>query len=412
MEEKKHEDYPFLQETIKDEVKDARKTGRFVLSWVLRGLILGSIASLVFAVSKPLIDKYYGGDAREIKLAEEIEAEPGEDPGADTSEEAPVTSEEDITQKKNKIANQTFQSLVTIYGIKPGESWSVEAEQRNTVSGVILGENSEDILIFASVSVMRKTTDLRVTFVDGSTYKGFLKMRDGVTEMGIFTVRKDDMEESTKSAIAIAKLGSSKQTKRGEEVILAGNPFGYSEGVGFGIISAIGESTDLYDGTYSLLHTDILTTKEGTGVMVNMSGEIIGLLAPRFYPENTKTEVTGFGITDIKGRAEKLLNMQNVPYIGIVGAVTTEEMVAAKVPEGVYVGHVGIDSPAMHAGIQKGDVLQKIGKTEIKEFADYTNALLKVKPGKNVVIEGARLGQGGEYVSIEYTVTVGTKETK
>ncbi|MGF7012225.1 serine protease Do [Lachnospiraceae bacterium PF1-21] len=412
MEEKKHEDYPFLQETIKDEVKDARKTGRFVLSWVLRGLILGSIASLVFAVSKPLIDKYYGGDAREIKLAEEIEAEPGEDPGADTSEEAPVTSEEDLTQKKNKIANQTFQSLVTIYGIKPGESWSVEAEQRNTVSGVILGENSEDILIFASVSVMRKTTDLRVTFVDGSTYKGFLKMRDGVTEMGIFTVRKDDMEESTKSAIAIAKLGSSKQTQRGEEVILAGNPFGYSEGVGFGIISAIGESTDLYDGTYSLLHTDILTTKEGTGVMVNMSGEIIGLLAPRFYPENTKTEVTGFGITDIKGRAEKLLNMQNVPYIGIVGAVTTEEMVAAKVPEGVYVGHVGIDSPAMHAGIQKGDVLQKIGKTEIKEFADYTNALLKVKPGKNVVIEGARLGQGGEYVSIEYTVTVGTKETK
>ena len=72
-------------------------------------------------------------------------------------------------------------------------------------------------------------------------------------------------------------------------------------------------SAEFADGQYRLICTDIAGARNGSGVIVNLKGEIIGIIDQSISEEDSMNLVTGFGISDIKEMMQFLLNGQGVP---------------------------------------------------------------------------------------------------
>ena len=188
-----------------------------------------------------------------------------------------------------------------------------------------------------------------------------------------------------------------------------GKPFGYAGAVGFGTIASSRNELDGDDGSYPLLCTDIGAAEDGTGVIINLSGEVVGIIDQGISGNSSKEMVTGYGISGLKSEIELLSNGQAVPYIGIRGLDVTEEIEAQGIPEGVYVRTVETDSPAMAAGIQSGDIITEAAGKKITSLSAYQSVLRDQKSGSKIRLKGQRQGSGG-YVDISFDVTVGSKE--
>ena len=84
------------------------------------------------------------------------------------------------------------------------------------------------------------------------------------------------------------------------------------------------------------------------------------------------------------------------------------------IPQGVYVKEVDAGSPAMAAGIQSGDIITNIADTDIINLLGYHNTLMKQNVGDKILVRGKRQGTGGEtggeYMDIDFGVTVGYKQ--
>ena len=65
------------------------------------------------------------------------------------------------------------------------------------------------------------------------------------------------------------------------------------------------------------------------------------------------------------------------------------------IPKGVYIKEVEMDSPAMNAGLQSGDVIQKIDDKDITTDGSYTDAVLGLTPGETYSVVFMREGSNG-----------------
>ena len=79
---------------------------------------------------------------------------------------------------------------------------------------------------------------------------------------------------------------------------------------------------------------------------------------------------------------------------------------AQGIPMGLYVNEVKVDSPAMKAGIQSGDIITLVGETVVSTMKDYRKAVIAQEAGNTVKLTGQRFG-AENYVDIKFNVTVG-----
>ena len=221
-------------------------------------------------------------------------------------------------------------------------------------------------------------------------------------------MQKNSLSDSTKNRVTVAELGSSAVVSQGDTMIALGSPFGYAGAMGFGVAASSKNTILNPDGEYRLICTDISGAGNGTGALVNINGEIVGMIDQSISEEDSMNLVTGYGISDLKSVIELLSNGTQVPYLGITGVTVTEEIAERQgIPVGVYVQEVQADSPAMAAGIQSGDVIDGIGKEKIMTLSAYHTMLLKQEAGSAIKLQGMRKGADG-YVAIDYNVTVGS----
>jgi len=193
-------------------------------------------------------------------------------------------------------------------------------------------------------------------------------------------------------------------------VITLGNQFGYTDGAGYGIISSTGNYTSSADRQYRLLTTDITAAENGSSILFNIDGEVIGIADQMVTGRENKNLVTGYAISGIKEIIELLSNGNGVPYLGIWGIEVTEEIAETQgIPRGIYVKEIEADSPAMAAGIQNGDVIVSMGGKDILTLYEYQNQLSKCKTGEEIKLTVQRMGTE-EYVEVSFKVTVGNKE--
>ena len=296
-----------------------------------------------------------------------------------------------------------------------GRQYSSEAS--GSGSGIIIREDEDTILIATNNHVVQDANTVTIRFYDEETASAEVKGTEASSDLAVVEVKKADLKEETLKAIKTITVGSSEETKVGEQAIAIGNALGYGTSVTVGIVSAKDREVDMDDYTMKLIQTDAaINPGNSGGALVNAKGELIGINSAKYASE----EVEGMGfaipvdkaipiIEEIMDR--KTLSEDEQSYLGIGNRteVTSEYAAYYNMPEGIYVGEVVEGSPADKAGMYQGDIITKFNDSEIKTMEALQNKLAYTAAGTKVTITVQRM-ENGEYKEVELSVTLGSKK--
>ena len=410
----KNSGFSFMQEKIKEKPVYANPLVKKALRCILGGALFGGTALLIWALALPRINnRMEKNEIQEIQIPEETV-----DSGTDdkSEDESPVYITETVSmelkdyekmyQQLMQIGNQVSKSLVDISAVKTDTDWFDEAlTSHKSVAGLIIGDNGMELLILTEHEKV-KDGDLKVRFYDHTEAAGTLKKYDSNTGLAVISVNLSDVDSSTREVISYAELGSSKSLRSGQPVIVVGNPTGSNGSLLFGNLTSVTQTAELYDSSYNILTTDILKSSNGSGVVADWSGKIVGLLQEKTEVEGQDNTIQAYGISDVKDLIEHLSNNQDIVYMGIVGAdVTTSISEQENIPIGVYVSEVSLDSPAITAGIQPGDIITEINGQAIVNLKDIVATVLKCSSGQTVDVRYKRADASG-YQDLQASVTL------
>ena len=204
------------------------------------------------------------------------------------------------------VSIQEIPNYFRAFGFGYGDTQQYSSE--GSGSGIIVGENDDELLIATNNHVVDGATTLSVCFagsdvvnaeaetVDMSSESdGDVNVEDAVSakikgtdeknDLAVVAVQKSDIPEDTLSQIKIAQLGDSDSVEVGEQVVAIGNALGYGQSVTSGWISALNRSISTSDGTTSdgLIQTDTaINPGNSGGALLNMQGEVIGINSAKY----------------------------------------------------------------------------------------------------------------------------------
>lgn len=409
--EKNNSNFLFMQETVKQKkLYQTRIVQKLV--WAAVGGVLFALAALaVFAIVLPRLNYHVEKqEVQQIVIPEETEE-------AQEQEEVPVYITETISmeledykkmyQQLMQIGNQVEKSLVNVSAVTVDTDWFDETyTSQSSASGILIGDNGLELLILTNYDHIQKAENLLVTFYDHTSAQAVLKKYDKNTGLAVISVNLSEVTDSTRSVIMYADWGSSKALRSGEPIIAVGSPIGSYDSTLFGNLTSSAQMAAMYDGYYNVLTTDLVSAKSGSGVLVNWSGKIVGVIQDQCQVNSQENTIQAYGISDIKNVIEHLSNNQDIVYMGITGAdVTTAVSEAELIPIGVYVSEVAMNSPAIEAGIQPGDIITEMSGQPVTNLKDIMSIMLKCSNGQSVQVICQRPSQEG-YQELELMVSL------
>lgn len=408
------EQYSFLQEKIKNDAVDKKKRISGIARIVGAGLIFGVAASIGFFALKPWAETKFQKDPKEITIPKDDIINEEDNTQKETEpvcEALTLDNYRELSSALGVVVGEAEKSMVEVWGEQENQEWSVEKmNAKDSVSGLIVANNGQELLILVNSSVLKDAQALRVRFVDNTECEAVLKKQDGNIGMAILGIPKSSIKEGTWAKIKVAQLGNSNVLKAGKTLIVVGTPFAHGSGVAYGVSSSVNQKIVRADGSYNTIVTDIAGTEKGTGTIFDIDGKVVGIIHPSLFEKENSGVLTAFGISSIKSEMELLSNAKSVPYVGVIGTIVNEELSQVhNIPSGLYVLEVETDSPAMKAGIQAGDIITSVSGTKVEALAAYHNIIMEQAVGKSLSIKGQRRGAEG-YVEIGFDVTIGTKE--
>lgn len=404
-------EYSFLQEVIKDEVGDPKKRRRMIQRMVGLGFLIGLAASFIFSVCKPWVEDKLAGNPGEVTIPRDEKFISAKDKDALSKSENNDKKKDNYSKSVkslNEVAKKGKKSVVALMLSDETGSGNVSTLAGKQFSGVLIADNGRELLILGP-RVEEDVQNLQVTFCDGKKYNAVEKKSDANLGLAIYAVDESQLKKSTEKSYRLAPLGSSYEAKKGDTTVLLGKLFGQGNAVGYGVLKSCSKTVNRADGIYSILSTEIAGFTGGSGVMLNRNGEVLGIICDAAGEDKNNELMHAYGISDIKETMELLSNGEDVPYVGLYATDVSKSMAKErKIPRGIYVDKVDADSPAMHAGIQSGDVITAIGGKDVESFEDYHTILMKKSDGKRLLVKGYRRGAKDKYVAVHFRVTVGS----
>lgn len=294
-------------------------------------------------------------------------------------------------------------------------------------SGIIVGENDDELLIATNNHVVEGATTLSVCFIGNDVVNaeeetqnlasgdGDINVEDAVSakikgtdadnDLAVIAVQKDDIPEDTMAQIKIAKIGNSDSLVVGEQVVAIGNALGYGQSVTSGWVSALNRSVVLESGTSAeLIQTDAaINPGNSGGALLNMNGEVIGINSAKYASDTVEGMGYAIPISKAKPILEELMNRvtrdkvdeSDAGYLGVTPAdLTTEAIQMYNMPAGVFVIEVKEGMAAQNAGIQKGDIITMLDGQSVTSEKDLSEKLSYYAAGEQVEIVIARAEQG------------------
>lgn len=407
--------YSFLQETIKGKPMDREHLVKQFVKLAIYGLIIGVFACLGFFALKPVMNHWFHGEKEKLTISQDGDGDVSSSENEGTQEGQQVDSDEieyeQMLASMSKCAKDAEKSIVSVEVVPSPEEWSDRMTRvRKSMTGVIIADDGQELLILTNSGIVEDGDEWAVTFSNGTRVGASFKKQDKNRGLAVFSVSRNELDESTLNTVKVAVLGNSSLIKRGDTVLALGNMFGYSQSMAYGLVNSSDYRSTFYDGECDVIATDIISEKNGTGILFNMNAEVIGIISPSIWENADDATVNAFGVSDMKPVIELIMNAKSVPYIGIHGTTVTEELIEQhEMPEGIYVVEVDPDSPAMMAGIQAGDIIYRLAGEDVKTFADYEKILLDTAVGTPVKLLGKRQGTE-EYVDVSFSVITGRKE--
>lgn len=414
--EEREEQFSFLQETIKPTPVTRKKIFIQLARVGIYGLIFGAFACMGFFALKPWAQEKFQTGPKTVTIPDDEVAETENTEETEEKPEVQVTQALDadslrtLMKSAYGIVKEAKKSVVFVMPVKADTDASLEDSFHYSTTGLIVADNGQELLILCDSSVCAEAESFSITLADNSKYTAALKMKDRNRGFAVLGIPRSQISGNTWDAISVAVLGNSNLMTQGDTVIALGNMFGYSDGIGYGIVSSNKGKEFVADAALNVLAADIPMEAGGTGVLFNLNGEVVGIIDAGIWNGTQNNTVKAFAISDLKAVLELLVNSQKVPYIGVYGTIINEAMSKERqMPTGIYVTQVETDSPAMAAGIQNGDILQVIAGEDIISAVSYEKSVLDSQVGADIKIKGKRRGLNG-YVDVEFAVTVGSME--
>lgn len=415
------QDFAFIKEKIKDKPINKKRMLIHMGYDILCAIVFGAVACLVFVCLKPHIEEEMQSKKNqtitipkdeqlqvEEENPDETDQQPQEPDTVYVQEELGVEGYQNLQKELYAIGKQANKSVVTVTGVTSGTDWfNTPYESQNQAAGIIIANNGQELLILTEKKVIADAQSMSITFSDDETVPATLKKYDGNTGIAVIGVALTDISEDTMNRITVATLGNSFVLSQGTVVIAIGNPLGANYSILCGTITSVQNKVTTIDNNYTIFTTDMVGSENGSGVLVNLSGEIVGLVLKDYSNQGDRNTITALSVSELKQVIEDLSNNKDIPYLGLrISTVTEDISDRYSIPEGVYVKTVEMDSPAMAAGIQEADVIVKMNGEEITSVEQYNQLLMGLNPGNEVKITVKRQG-AEEYVNLECSAAVG-----
>ncbi len=432
----KNDEQHFIKEKIKDKPVNKKQLLQKGMATIGFAVLFGFVSCLVFCALRPRIETWFApkedqwvGIPKDTLSDDEHTADTqadAEQEAADTKKESGKKDEKQktvyITEKKEmtlddyqvlqnqlyQIGNDVNKSVVTVTGVNEGvDIFDSPYEATGQASGLIIAHNKKELLILTEYQVIQDVKSIRVTFINNDTLNAALKKYDGNTGIAVLSVPVEKIAKATMNQIETAVLGNSLNLRQGKLVVALGSPLGTNFSILTGNITSVANTITTEDRNYTVFTTNIVANAKGNGVLVNTDGEVIGLFLKSSNIQKEQNTLTAVSISELKDIIELLSNGVNIPYIGIKGSTVTDAISKEyEIPKGVYIKEAVVDSPAMTAGLQTGDVIVAVNKEEVHSMDDYERILLRLKKGDEVKITANRQNAQG-YKKFTCTVEVG-----
>ena len=408
-------------------------------------VIFGLVAAVVFQAANFAADRFLntGKSSVQIKTTDSVDLQ--ETASDDSTADKVLSDSENGTVAA--VAQASMPSVVAITTVSVQEIPSFfgyssrQYKSASTGSGIIVGDNDDELLIATNNHVVDGATTLSVCFIGDDVANaetetvnagdnGDLNVEDAVSakikgtdadnDLAVVAVKKSDIPEDTLNQIKIAQIGSSDDLAVGQQVVAIGNALGYGQSVTSGWISALNRTISTDDGTNStgLIQTDAaINPGNSGGALLNMKGELIGINSAKYA--DSAVEGMGYAIPISKAKPilEELMNRETREkvdsskkgYLGVsLANLTTEAIEMYNMPTGAFVRNVENDSPAQEAGICKGDIIVKFDGQKVSDGDDLLDKLQYYKSGEKIEAVIAR-ATNGEYEENTIELTLGTR---
>lgn len=408
-------------------------------------VIFGLVAAVVFQAANFAADRFLntGKSSVQIKTTDSVDLQETE--SDDSTADKVLSDSENGTVAA--VAQASMPSVVAITTVSVQEIPSFfgysshQYKSASTGSGIIVGDNDDELLIATNNHVVDGATTLSVCFIGDDVANaetetvnagdnGDLNVEDAVSakikgtdadnDLAVVAVKKSDIPEDTLNQIKIAQIGSSDDLAVGQQVVAIGNALGYGQSVTSGWISALNRTISTDDGTNStgLIQTDAaINPGNSGGALLNMKGELIGINSAKYA--DSAVEGMGYAIPISKAKPilEELMNRETREkvdsskkgYLGVsLASLTTEAIEMYNMPTGAFVRNVEDDSPAQEAGICKGDIIVKFDGQKVSDGDDLLDKLQYYKSGEKIEAVIAR-ATNGEYEENTVELTLGTR---
>ena len=461
----------YVNETGPESEKKTRRKksgGRKLASTISLAVVFGLVAGVVFQGVNFFAAQYMGTTTADAEpqietaqLAVSASSDDAASEGTDSSENGTADAAQSVSAQTGSVSDVAKAAMPTVvaitsvsiqeipnyfraFGFGYGDTQQYSSE--GSGSGIIVGENDDELLIATNNHVVDGATTLSVCFAGNdvvnaeaetvnmsseSDSDGDVNVEDAVSakikgtdetnDLAVVAVQKSDIPEDTLSQIKIAQLGDSDSVEVGEQVVAIGNALGYGQSVTSGWISALNRSISTSDGTTSdgLIQTDAaINPGNSGGALLNMQGEVVGINSAKYA--DSAVEGMGYAIPISKAQPilENLMNRQTrdkveddskAAYLGVTSAdLSMEAIQMYDMPEGAFVIRVDKDSAAGEAGIQKGDIIVSFDGQTVSGREDLENKLAYYEAGESVDVVVSR-ADNGEYVQKTISVTLGNR---
>lgn len=316
------------------------------------------------------------------------------------------------------ITNKSVQEVQSFFR---GGSFLYESESCG--SGILVGENEEELLICTNNHVVEGAKELTASFIDENAYPAQVKGTDPSNDLAVIAVKKDDIDKDTMKQIKIAQSGDSDELRVGEQVVAIGNALGYGQSVTTGIVSAKDRTINVNDNYESASYENLIQTDAAInpgnsgGALLNMKGELIGINSAKASSSGVEGMGYAIPITKAQPILEKLMTKETrskvdeseAAYVGISGErVSSEVTELYNVPAGIYVSKVAEGSPAEEAGLQRGNIITAFDDVKVTTMEDLQTRLQYYKGGETVEMTIQSTADGA-YVEKTISITLGLR---
>lgn len=420
--QKKTEVYSFIKETRKKKPEDGKTWIKRILAVACLAIAAGLLAGLMFVLSVPVFQKLISKTVKEeekIEMAAVAASSEEEEEEVDNTTPIVITKEEEpedllktyskTYQEIAEVAKTAQNSMVEVIGITNQlDYFNNDYENRQSVSGLLVAESQTSLYCLTENRNLKKAESIQVIFGNGSRANAEFKASDKETNLAILSINRADLEDNTWNSISIASFGNYNTLRLGSPVIAVGSIAGLGDSMEYGIITSMKNTVSFWDVNYNVLTTDMIGNSLGSGCIINLQGEVLGIISQNLSTDNQNL-LTAIPVKQLNTLIETLINDKAQIRVGIKGqTVSSDISETSGIPRGVLVSAVEAESPAMYAGIKELDVITAVAGEEVENFQSYQRIVSSLSEGAEITVNAMRMGKE-TYEEISFQLKPETK---